>query len=186
MTLADIRPLADILFADTVTARMLRRLAAVGSMTQADFMTEYHGRCQRAKPSRSSFGNQFGRYTVTWRGYRLALIAQEQIQPKLGSNGETRMKTTYMTVRDGTVVSGWSRIATGREPIRPSRNIVAWIGPRIEDVIDSLNDKDLGAVFERMEYAMLNPRKTDPEDEFTPLVVLLRKKLDLRNARSAP
>lgn len=58
----------DLMFRDTITARMLRTLCDRGSMTQADFMDLYHVRCARKHPSRSSFGNNFGRFV--YREYR--------------------------------------------------------------------------------------------------------------------
>lgn len=55
--------LARVMFADTVTARMLRQIAEAGSMPQAEFMRIYHVRCARDNPGKSSFQNNFGRYT---------------------------------------------------------------------------------------------------------------------------
>lgn len=37
----------DLMFRDTIAARMLRRLCEVGEMPQADFSKEYHVRCAR-------------------------------------------------------------------------------------------------------------------------------------------
>lgn len=54
--------IARVMFADTVNARMLRKLACRELWSQAEFMREYHVRCERARPSRSMFGNNFGRY----------------------------------------------------------------------------------------------------------------------------
>lgn len=54
--------IARVLFADTVNGRMLRKLACLELWSQAEFMREYHVRCERARPSRSMFHNNFGRY----------------------------------------------------------------------------------------------------------------------------
>lgn len=62
------------LLGDTVTARMLRVLYLAGSMTQVDFMREYHRRCARQVPSLSGFRNNFGRFI-----YRTGVITQESI-----------------------------------------------------------------------------------------------------------
>jgi hypothetical protein len=51
--------ITDLMFRDTVTARMLRKLCEVGTMTQADFMKEYSVRCARgAKPCRACDGTK--------------------------------------------------------------------------------------------------------------------------------
>ncbi len=54
----------DVLFADTIVGSMLRTVHMRGAMPQADFMTLYHKRCNRDKPSRSSFANNFQRYVT--------------------------------------------------------------------------------------------------------------------------
>lgn len=61
------KTLGQVMFAtDTVTASMLRTLCMNDFMLQADFMTLYHERCAREKPSKSSFSNNWGRF-IAWR-----------------------------------------------------------------------------------------------------------------------
>lgn len=59
--------LVDVLFAPTVTARMLRCLVRRGSMPQAEFMREYHRRSERPNGGKSAFDNNFGKYLVDGR-----------------------------------------------------------------------------------------------------------------------
>lgn len=63
---SDIDELAYTMFIrNTTTARMFRSLLEHGEMPQAEFMAEYHRRCERDDPtSKSSFANNFGRYTA--------------------------------------------------------------------------------------------------------------------------
>lgn len=149
-----IHPILTVLFEDTVSARMLRALARAGSMTQAEFMREYHRRCERAKPSRSSFGNNFGRYACYER------------------SPASRVDNTAFVIARGTV------------PGHPSRGLLRWRAPAPLVLVQNLPDAWLERFFVRMERAMQGEgdikagtmrslRASDAPEDFTPWVDLM-------------
>jgi hypothetical protein len=160
-------PITFVLFEDTVCARMLRMLAEKGEMPQADFMREYHRRCERARPSRSAFLNNFGRYTGAPRsghGSPLPVITQVRLPSKYPS--------AEMRARNATHWSG--------------RNLLRWHGPTIVEIVQQIPDAKLETYFARMKHAMLAPpRATDTADDFTPWALRLSREIARRCAGGA-
>lgn len=150
--------LALVLLRDTTTGRMLRSLYKHGHIQQALFMTEYHRRCARTKPSRSSFSNNFG-----WR--------LEQ----------------HARTRDGQRVMGWIPerplrvIVVEREgPSRDSmRNVLYWSGP--DALLASLSDGRLQQCYEIAERQWIEPRATDAEGEMRSWVIALGDEVSRRS-----
>lgn len=77
-TMDEADALVRFMFKDTVTARMLRLLCFIGSISQAEFMGAYHRICDRKRPSRSSYSCNWarheGRFFVRLRGARIDLL----------------------------------------------------------------------------------------------------------------
>src|SRR5271154_3291237 len=171
----EIPHIADLMFRDTVTARMLRFLCEVGSMTQADFMREYHelserlprpcaacrgtggpvlftcARCkgtgQEAK-SRSSFVDNFGRFV-----HRISWGAR-------GHNGKPYAVMTQENIlRDDGSFS--------------PRNMLRWGAPLSPLILRGASDSRIDAAFAAMERQMLAPSKIDNEQEIARWVVRL-------------
>lgn len=137
----DSRGVVAMMLRDTITGRMMRYLADRGEVTQAEFMNEYHRRCERANPSRSSFGNNFGRFTY----------------------GKFHVIERVYVGRDGRPV------AHRRDMDRRGRFVVKlrWCGPTPQQVIATL-ERDPKLHMEAsssMEHMLLDPRTTDDELE---------------------
>lgn len=157
---------ADILFRDTITARMLRLLClrhriAKGSvealdpgMTLVAFMAEYHLRCERAKPSRSSFACNFGRFDSRCARGDIGVIGREAYTSKRAPKSLRNQRLTS----------------------------VCWTGPDLRVLIAHLDNAQLQAAFESMEAQMLNPRLTDPDGEHEAWCQRLKTEIERRQA----
>lgn len=152
-------PLGPILFANTTTARMLRILlerslasfAPDRAITQAAFMREYHLRCERAMPSRSSFTCNFGRFLVGGTVERpLAVIGQELIM--------TTSRSSPRSVGDRK-----SRHGSGVVPTK--RNNLMWVGPSLSEILAGMTALQLRTAIASMESQLADPRLTDKPDE---------------------
>lgn len=150
------------LFRNTIAARMLRTLAESGTMMQADFMREYHVRCERDRPSRSSFLNNFGRF-VRGRGTTRDLV-DCPIDQQWIEGEETKR-------------NGRTRRARGR-------SMLVWAAPTPAKIIESLTDDDLTATYEALDREMVGlqkaVRKTDRPEETARWVARCKAEIERR------
>lgn len=129
LNLPALRTLRDAMFRPTITARMLRLLMEHSLMPQAEFMQRYHVMCNRpGNTAPSSFGNNFGRYCVTWRRTGSAVV--EQRNTRTGS------------------------VQRGDVPPHSGRNLLAWVGPSITQFLLAATTKELDRDYQRLESQM--------------------------------
>lgn len=151
--MSDHHKLAMIMFADTISGRMLRRLCLAMVMPQADFLSDYMRRCARkptkwCKPNKrgelkanpSSFANNFGRFVTPHRD---------------------------------------APIRKDSHPTYKSRNMLVWVGPRAGDLIASMSDADLARHEVGLERQMLAPKATDSDErhESAPWLAAIRNEI---------
>lgn len=172
-------PLGPIMFADTTTSRMLRLLlerslasfAPDRAITQAAFMREYHLRCERAMPSRSSFTCNFGRFLVGGTVERpLAVIGQELIM--------TTSRSSPRSVGDRK-----SRHGSGVVPTK--RNNLMWVGPSLAEILAGMSALQLRTAIASMESQLAGPRLTDKPDETERWLGYLRDEVIAHDASEA-
>lgn len=148
---------AAVLFADTVVARCLRFVARHTVVAMADLMRKYHIRAER---------------------------------PDRFDDGGTPMppsRSSFSCQFGRYVDNGWiARVATKKS--RPSfgyrsnvRCDVHWKADDVVDLVRALSAPALGRAFERIEYQMCNPRRTDIESETTYWLDLLRTEVARRS-----
>ena len=144
----DHEEIADRLFGDSVVGRMLRRVCERGSMDQVDVMREYHVRCERPRPSRSSYACQFGRFSTDKLDHEIAELAR-----------------TFGT--SPSFHHAWSRIVLRQidHPHLRNRRVVVWRGPHWTEILRRISDASLEDHFVALEAQMLDPRKTDSVDD---------------------
>lgn len=160
--------LAMVMFADTFSGRMLRRLCLAMVMPQADFMSDYMRRCDRkltryakpgqTKPNPSSFQNNFGRFLISSHWLR-------------SPNAELR------------VIRQDSKPFGARFQIRCT---LVWVGPRPTALILGLTDVDLERFSVALEAQMLagKPTDSDARDESAPWLAAIRNEIAQRSVRS--
>lgn len=168
--------IARVLFADTVNARMLRKLAWRALWSQAEFMREYHVRCERSGDGRSSFGDNFGRYAfervgrydpqVRPLGRSLAIPLVESVRRPRELHGYTDHDS--MTGRRlSDQVHHWSALLAEFEhrmmlaEIRRGSCALVWRGPTPEALLLGMTPEALAWSFESMERQITVTRASD-------------------------
>lgn len=156
-------PLANILFRDSIVARMLRRVLKVGSMAQAVFMQEYHLRCNRPEPtSKSSFGNNFGRFAIPrWAD---AAHPRDGVTPAQIEAARRMLEATYY--REGAHIEApWWVLR--QDPMGGRRNNLVWIGPSLQRILETMSVADLDTAFQELEHQLVqvHPVPCDKEEE---------------------
>lgn len=164
---------------DTIRARMLRWLALEGSVLQADFMREYHRRCERTYPSSSSFGNTYGLYVRDYK-HRYCLPhrtwscdVRQCVESREASLRVVVIATTRVIVqvpverRDGTM---------------SSRNRLHWVGPAVDTLLRSMSDIALCRAWQAMERSMQSPRASDDDGDLVSWTMRLRDEIERRRS----
>lgn len=155
--------IADIVFRDTLTARMLRILWLQPDMLQADFMREYMRRCNRKpttnwrgevgdKANTSSFSHNFGRFLHSASG-----------------------RNPRPTIMRRTAI-----------PKRKRGNVLMWLPPPVSAIVRAMSHGNLQLAFERLESAQLSPLETDyVATDLVFWLVTLQAEIDRRNPLKA-
>lgn len=123
-------------FTDTFTARMLRLVLEIGSISQAEFMRTYHEICARPNPGKSSFACNFSRYTRVLQTSAVPrLLEQRRVRVNVGDY----FPTTRINVR------------------------LRWVGPDFWRLMRAMSDGVLQGAYERMEslYTSVDPATAD-------------------------
>lgn len=154
--------LALVFFRDSTTGRMLRALQKHTTIHQALFMSEYHRRCARDNPSRSSFRNNFG-----WRfeqHSRIRVIGTTNILKQWDPAFPLRMIV----------------VERERPAVDSMRNILIWNGPLLSEWFHGMSDRMLQRSFEVAESQYIAPRPTDADHEMRYWVRELRHEIEAR------
>lgn len=191
---------SDLMFRDTVTARMLRKLCSIGRMTQAQFMAEYHKRCER--PERSCF-TCCGNGTVGGVAQWLGGPTNARECDRCGGTGVGRTSRSSFVDNFGRFVVGspWgahSERMSGRvfptvikpyacitqalpaSPSRSHRHDLVWSAEDPTRLVHTLRDARLHAAFTEIERQLTSPRATDDETETASWMLRIREEITRR------